>query len=309
MVHVPAAGAVQAGQAADPHIIDTLIAERAAKGGGKKPAKKAPRYTPVSRRQDRPDAIAWFLRHHPEVTDAQISKILGTTKATIEQVRARTHWNAANIKPVDPVTLGLVGQLELDALVKKAAEKKAKEAEIAKKKEAEAAKKAAEEKNADFIASKKFTGAKKGMVFKKGKKGLGYYKDTPPTPVVGQKRKGADAGPPKKRQMTLSGGLKVEIVKTGRENSQPVKKGQRALVRYDGRLATNGKRFDKGSIPFRVGAGEVIRGWDLGVEGMHLNEKRKLLIPPGLAYGKRGAPPDIPKNATLTFDVELLKIN
>jgi hypothetical protein len=92
-----------------------------------KPTKKAPRYTPVSRRQDRPDAIAWFLRHHPEVTDAQISKILGTTKATIEQVRARTHWNAANIKPVDPVTLGLVGQLELDALVKKAAEKKAKD--------------------------------------------------------------------------------------------------------------------------------------------------------------------------------------
>lgn len=92
-----------------------------------KPAKKAPRYTPVSRRQDRPDAIAWFLRHHPEVTDAQISKILGTTKATIEQVRNRTHWNAANIKPIDPVTLGLVGQLELDSLVKKAAEKKAKD--------------------------------------------------------------------------------------------------------------------------------------------------------------------------------------
>jgi hypothetical protein len=61
------------------------------------------------------------------VTDAQISKILGTTKATIEQVRARTHWNAANIKPIDPVTLGLIGQLELDALVKKAAEKKAKD--------------------------------------------------------------------------------------------------------------------------------------------------------------------------------------
>lgn len=92
-----------------------------------KPAKKAPRYTPVSRRQDRPDAIAWFLRNHPEVTDAQISKLLGTTKATIEQVRNRTHWNAANIKPVDPVTLGLVSQLDLDALVRKAAEKKAKD--------------------------------------------------------------------------------------------------------------------------------------------------------------------------------------
>jgi len=92
-----------------------------------KPTKKASRYTPVSRRQDRPDAIAWFLRNHPEVTDGQLVKVLGTTKSTIEQVRNRTHWNAANIKPVDPVTLGLVGQLELDALVKKAAEKKAKD--------------------------------------------------------------------------------------------------------------------------------------------------------------------------------------
>jgi len=92
-----------------------------------KPSKKAPRYTPVSRRQDRPDAIAWFLRNHPEITDAQISKLLGTTKATILQVRDRTHWNAANIKPVDPVTLGLVTQLELDDIVRKAAEKRARE--------------------------------------------------------------------------------------------------------------------------------------------------------------------------------------
>ena len=92
-----------------------------------KPVKKAPRYTPVSRRQDRPDAIAWFLRNHPEVPDAQLARILGTTKATIDQVRNRTHWNSANIKPVDPVTLGLSTQLELDAVVKKAADKKAKE--------------------------------------------------------------------------------------------------------------------------------------------------------------------------------------
>jgi uncharacterized protein len=92
-----------------------------------KPARKAPRYTPVSRRQDRPDAIAWFIRHHPEVTDAQISKTLGTTKATIDQVRDRTHWNSTNIKPVDPVTLGLVTQLELDALVRLASDKKIKD--------------------------------------------------------------------------------------------------------------------------------------------------------------------------------------
>src|SRR6202050_3183820 len=92
-----------------------------------KPQKKVARYTPVSRRQDRPDAIAWFLRNHPEITDAQVSKVLGTTKATIDQVRNRTHWNAANVKPVDPVSLGLIGQLELDALVKAAAEKRSRD--------------------------------------------------------------------------------------------------------------------------------------------------------------------------------------
>lgn len=92
-----------------------------------KPTKSGPKYTPVSRRQDRPDAISWFVRNHPEVTDAQISKLLGTTKSTIESVRNRTHWNSANIKPVDPVTLGLVGQLQLDEVVRKAADKKAKE--------------------------------------------------------------------------------------------------------------------------------------------------------------------------------------
>ena len=92
-----------------------------------KPTKKAPRYTPVSRRQDRPDAIAWFLRNHPEVPDAQIARLLGTTKATIDQIHNRTHWNSANIKPVDPVTLGLSTQMELDAVVRKAADKKAKD--------------------------------------------------------------------------------------------------------------------------------------------------------------------------------------
>ena len=92
-----------------------------------KPSKTGPKYTPVSRRQDRPDAIAWFIRNHPEVADSQIARLLGTTKATIEQVRTRTHWNSAQIKPVDPVTLGLSTQMELDAVVKKAAEKKAKD--------------------------------------------------------------------------------------------------------------------------------------------------------------------------------------
>ena len=82
---------------------------------------KGPRYTPVSKRQDKPDGIAWIIRNHPDVTDGQISKLIGTTRTTIAAIRERTHWNMANITPKDPVTLGLTTQRELDAAVAKAA--------------------------------------------------------------------------------------------------------------------------------------------------------------------------------------------
>lgn len=95
----------------------TIIAEKPRKG---------PRYTPVSKRQNRPDAIAWVIRNHPEISDAQISRLLGTTKTTIQSVRDRSHWNSSNIQPQDPVGLGLCTQTELDAVVRKAAAKKAK---------------------------------------------------------------------------------------------------------------------------------------------------------------------------------------
>lgn len=88
---------------------------------------KGPRYTPLSRRQERPNAIAWLVKNHPEVTDAQISRLIGTTKTTIQAVRDRTHWNSNNIKPEDPVALGLCSQIDLDGVVRKAAEKHAKE--------------------------------------------------------------------------------------------------------------------------------------------------------------------------------------
>ncbi|WEK45526.1 MAG: DUF1013 domain-containing protein [Candidatus Andeanibacterium colombiense] len=84
---------------------------------------KGPRYTPVSKRQDKPDGIAWILRAHPEISDAQISKLIGTTRNTITALRDRTHWNISNIQPKDPVTLGLCSQRELDAVVAKAAKK------------------------------------------------------------------------------------------------------------------------------------------------------------------------------------------
>jgi Uncharacterized protein conserved in bacteria len=83
--------------------------------------RKGPRYTPVSRRQDRPNAILWLVRNHPELKDAQIMRLVGTTKPTIAQIRDRTHWNSASLTPLDPVTLGLCSQIELDLEVEKAA--------------------------------------------------------------------------------------------------------------------------------------------------------------------------------------------
>ncbi len=81
---------------------------------------RGPRYTPIAKRQDKPDAIAWLLKSHPELSDGQISKLIGTTKPTIQAVRDRTHWNAPNIKPRHPVALGLCTLEELDAAVARA---------------------------------------------------------------------------------------------------------------------------------------------------------------------------------------------
>jgi hypothetical protein len=82
--------------------------------------RKGPRYTPISRRNERPNAIRWLLRNHPELKDAQIMRLVGTTKSTIDSVRENTHWNSANIQPMDPVTLGLCSQIDLDLEVKRA---------------------------------------------------------------------------------------------------------------------------------------------------------------------------------------------
>lgn len=86
--------------------------------------RRGPRYTPLSKRQDRPASIYWLVKFHPELSDAQISKLVGTTKPTIQSIRERTHWNIANIQPIDPVALGLCRQSELDAAVAKAAANK-----------------------------------------------------------------------------------------------------------------------------------------------------------------------------------------
>ena len=91
--------------------------------------RRGPRYTPLSKRQDRPASILWLVKFHPELSDGQISKLVGTTKPTIQAIRERTHWNIANMQPIDPVALGLCKQTELDAAVQKAAKKRAAEGE------------------------------------------------------------------------------------------------------------------------------------------------------------------------------------
>ena len=92
--------------------------------------RRGPRYTPLSKRQDRPASILWLVKFHPELSDAQISKLVGTTKPTIQALRERTHWNISNIQPIDPVALGLCKQTELDAVVQKAAAKKARDGAV-----------------------------------------------------------------------------------------------------------------------------------------------------------------------------------
>jgi hypothetical protein len=89
--------------------------------------RRGPRYTPLSKRQDRPASILWLVKFHPELSDGQVAKLVGTTKPTIQAIRERTHWNISNIDPIDPVALGLCKQSELDAAVQKANAKKAKE--------------------------------------------------------------------------------------------------------------------------------------------------------------------------------------
>ena len=97
-----------------------LMINPAAKGEKKR---RGPKYTPLSKRQDKPSAILWLVKFHPELTDGQISKLVGTTKNTIQSIRQRSHWNINNIQPIDPVALGLCKQVELDLQVKRSSKK------------------------------------------------------------------------------------------------------------------------------------------------------------------------------------------
>lgn len=117
---------IERGQA-DPTYRLKLKFNAAAVGEEKR---RGPRYTPLSKRQDRPAAILWLVKFHPELTDGQVGKLVGTTKPTIQAIRERTHWNISQITPIDPVALGLCRQSELDAAVQVAVRKKAAEGSV-----------------------------------------------------------------------------------------------------------------------------------------------------------------------------------
>jgi len=104
------------------------------------------------------------------------------------------------------------------------------------------------------------------------------------------------------------GGVMVQELKLG--DGQPLKSGKMVTVNYVGRLKQNNKQFDAGQgFKFRIGKGEVIKGWDIGLDGMKVGGKRKLVIPAHMAYGKKGAPPAIPPNSPLQFDIELKEVS
>ena len=117
---------IERGQA-DPLYKLKLKFNAAAVGEDKR---RGPRYTPLSKRQDRPNAILWLVKFHPELSDGAIGKLVGTTKPTIQSIRERTHWNIQSMTPIDPVALGMCKQSELDAAVQAAARKKAAEGTV-----------------------------------------------------------------------------------------------------------------------------------------------------------------------------------
>ena len=110
------------------HIIENEISEKTEQ------SKKKKKYTPLSKRQDRPDAVYWLIRNHPELKDSQVARLVGSTKNTIDAIRKRTHCNMNNIRPQDPIGLGLCRQIELDEALEKA-ERSLKRAQKKKEKE------------------------------------------------------------------------------------------------------------------------------------------------------------------------------
>jgi len=163
------------------------------------------------------------------------------------------------------------------------------------------------------LAAKRKQVAQNGGEAKKAKVESGAAPQQPKQPQQQQKPKQQEAKPkqaqqPKAQAKEFSNGLKAITTQEGQ--GAEATKGRKVSVKYVGKLTKNGKVFDKSTKPFTftLGAREVITGWDLGVAGMKVGEKRTLIIPSELGYGKEGAGREIPPNSSLTFDVELLNV-
>ena len=143
-----------------------------------------------------------------------------------------------------------------------------------------------------------------------GKLALCHHSWPPPAaPEPGARDAGAEPEPTADTRLTNAAPIGARwLLCTGQPGSGKTAQNRKKItMKYVGTLAKNGREFDRGKIAFRLGAGEVIKGWDVGCAGMAVGERRQLFIPAKLGYGKRGAPPDIPPNADLNFSVELLK--
>ncbi|KAJ3013978.1 hypothetical protein HKX48_005418 [Thoreauomyces humboldtii] len=254
-------------------------------------------FSPVSlESMDSNDRRMWLAEHGGMDDDSEMDE-----DSEADEVEIAEALNGKRKLASIPAASAATKKAKITEIVEEAAPKKAastpatkKEIAAAKKAEAAAAKKAAAVASPKEAATPAKAVAKESPAAKKAA-----------TPVTA-----AAAASPKSVKKVLPNGLAIEDAVVG--SGAQAKNGKKVGVRYIGRLAKNGKVFDsntKGSVfKFKLGAGEVIKGWDLGVAGMNIGGTRKLTIPAALAYGSRGAPPDIPPNSVLEFEVKLLEV-
>lgn len=258
----------------------TIIANKQSFGGEDSEDSEVPKLVEVSKV---PELVEKSKAPESKKRSAEESALI--SEKTLKKAKKEESDLAARKKMVEQ-------KREADIAAKKAEREEAEKEKVAEKEEA--FKKAALEKKKAELEKKKAE-----MASEKKKAEL-------------EKKKAAELEKAKENKFpvrrTLQGGLKVEIHKQGNIKGPQSKRGRTIKMKYCGRLASNGKQFDKGNIDFKLGVGQVIQGWDVGCADMFIGEKRKLLIPAAMGYGARGAPPQIPKNAALVFDVELLGI-
>eukprot|EP00933_Yihiella_yeosuensis_P021226 TRINITY_DN16852_c0_g1_i1.p1 TRINITY_DN16852_c0_g1~~TRINITY_DN16852_c0_g1_i1.p1 ORF type:complete len:340 (-),score=83.98 TRINITY_DN16852_c0_g1_i1:274-1269(-) len=217
-------------------------------------------------------------------------------RLALESLQSRTATNPASVTPVRQAMHEADADLEdRRAMLRKATDESKERSRSAAEKEA------LERQAADELAEKK-RAASRAAAEELAKAKAAKIEKQRAAQELSEKKK-LEAANPNGRQ-TLASGLQYDVVRQG-AGVATAANGKKVSVLYEGRLAKTGKIFDKGTIRFALGRGEVIKGWDEGIRGMRVGEQRRLLIPAHLGYGKSGSPPKIPPNATLIFVVSL----